>query len=96
MVLGRLHSTQGLARSTIIAKLNNSAKHVSMLLATSETERTDARKMAKVERVQQNAVFFFGFFLFLAGVLKTDNMNTEDLKQQVTAHTFSESTGVFR
>ena len=85
MVLGRLHSTQGLARSTIIAKLNNSAKHVSMLLATSETERTDARKMAKVERAQQNAVFF----LFLAGVLKTDNMNTEDLKQQVTAHTFS-------
>jgi hypothetical protein len=58
VVLGRLHSTQGLARSTIIAKLNNSAKHVSMLLATSETERTDARKMAKVERAQQNAVFF--------------------------------------
>jgi hypothetical protein len=38
----------------------------------------------------------FLFFFFLPGVLKTDNMNTEDLKQQVTTHTFSENTGVFR
>jgi len=65
-----------------------------MLLATSETERTDARKVAKVERAQQNAVLFC--FFFVSGVLKTDNMNTEDLKQRVTTHTFSESTGVFR
>jgi hypothetical protein len=34
--------------------------------------------------------------IFFAEVLKIDNMNTEDLSQQVTAHTFSESTGVFR
>jgi hypothetical protein len=39
---------------------------------------------------------FLFFFFFLPRVLKTDNMNTEDLKQQVTTHTFSESTRVFR
>jgi hypothetical protein len=77
--------------------------HVQKLLETSETERTDARKVAKMEKAQQKAVFRFFFFFvccslffFLPGVLKTDNMNKEDLKQQVTAHTFSESTGVFR
>ena len=37
-------------------------KHVQKLLATSETERTDARKVAKVERAQQKAVLcFFSF-----------------------------------
>ena len=34
-VLGRLHSIQGLARSNNNAKLNYSAKHVTMLLETS-------------------------------------------------------------
>ena len=67
-------------------------KHVQKLLETSDTERTDARKVAKVEKVQQIAVFQ----IFFSEVLKINNMNTEDLKQQVTAHTFSESTGVFR
>jgi cyanate permease len=78
--------------------------HVQKLLETSETERTDTRKVAKMEKAQQKELFFgFSFFFvccslffFLPGVLKTDNMNKEDLKQQVTAHTFSESTGVFR
>jgi hypothetical protein len=60
------------------------------LLATSEIERT----ASKVERVQQKAIFLLLFFF--AEVLKTDNMNTEDLLQQNTTHTFSERTGVFR
>jgi hypothetical protein len=34
-VLGRLHSIQGLARSNNNAKLNYSAKHETILLATS-------------------------------------------------------------
>jgi hypothetical protein len=59
------------------------------LLETSEIERTTS----KVERVQQKAVFFAS--RFFAEVLKTDNMNTEDLLQQNTTHTFSERTGVF-
>jgi hypothetical protein len=50
------------------------------LLATSEIERTTS----KVERVQQKAIFFL---LFFSKVLKTDNMNTEDLLQQNTTHT---------
>jgi hypothetical protein len=37
------------------------------------------------------AVFSASFF---AEVLKTDNMNSEDLQQQITTHTFSKSTGV--
>jgi hypothetical protein len=52
------------------------------LLATSEIERT----ASKEERVQQKAVFFAS--PFFAEVLKTD-MNTEDLLQQNTTHTFS-------
>jgi hypothetical protein len=50
------------------------------LLATSEIERTTS----KVERVQQKAIFLL---LFFSEVLKTDNMNTEDLLQQNTTHT---------
>jgi len=41
-VLGRLHSVQGLAQSNNNAKLNNSAKHVTMLL---ETECKDGKDM---------------------------------------------------
>jgi hypothetical protein len=53
------------------------------LLATSEIERTTRwRGCSKC--------------CFFAEVLKTDNMNIEDLEQQITTHTFSESTGVFR
>jgi hypothetical protein len=59
------------------------------LLATSESERTTN----KLERVQQKSVFFAS--LLFAEVLKTDNMNTEDLLQQNTTHTFSKRTGVF-
>jgi hypothetical protein len=33
--------------------------------------------------------------LFFSEVLKTDNMNFEDLQQQITTHTVSESTRVF-
>jgi hypothetical protein len=58
------------------------------LLATSEIERT----ASKVERVHQN---IFLLLFFFAEVLKTGNMNTEDLLQQNTTHTFSESIGVF-
>jgi hypothetical protein len=58
------------------------------LLATSEIERTTSKE----ERVQQKAFFAS---LFFAEVLKTDNMNTEDLLQQNTTHTFSKRTGVF-
>jgi hypothetical protein len=47
--------------------------------------------VAKVERTQQIAIFFLLLFF---GDLRTDNMNTKDLKHQVTTHTFS--TGVFR
>jgi hypothetical protein len=54
-----------------------------MLLATSEIVRT----ASMVERVQQMAVFLL--LLLFAEVLKTDNMNTEDLQQQITTHTFS-------
>jgi hypothetical protein len=62
-----------------------------MLLATSENERTTSKE----ERVQQKAVFYyFCFSFFFAEVLKTDNMDTEDLLQQNTTHTFSERTGV--
>jgi hypothetical protein len=62
-----------------------------MLLATSENERT----ASKEERVQQKAVFLlFLLLFFFAEVLKTDNMDTEDLLQQNTTHTFSERTGV--
>jgi hypothetical protein len=39
-------------------------------------------------------VFLFAS-VFFAEVLN-ENMNTEDLQQQITTHTFSESTGVFR
>jgi hypothetical protein len=38
-VLGRLHSSQGLARSNYNAKLNYSAKHETILLATSAKDR---------------------------------------------------------
>jgi ABC-type phosphate/phosphonate transport system permease subunit len=62
-----------------------------MLLATSENERT----ASKEERVQQKAVFLlFLLLFFFAEVLKTDNMDTEDLLQQNTTHTFSERIGV--
>jgi hypothetical protein len=54
-----------------------------MLLATSEIVRT----ASMVERVQQMAVFLL--LLLFAEVLKTDNMNTEDLQQHITTHTFS-------
>jgi hypothetical protein len=43
--------------------------------------------------VQQKAVFFAS--LLFAKVLKTDNMNIEDLLQQNTTHTFSKRTEVF-
>jgi hypothetical protein len=52
------------------------------LLATSEIKRTTS----KVERVQQNAICF-------VEVLKTDNLNTEDLLQQNTTHTFPKGQG---
>jgi hypothetical protein len=56
------------------------------LLATSEIGRT----ASKEERVQQKAAFLLFFAsLFFAEVLKTDNMNTEDLLQQNTTHTHS-------
>jgi hypothetical protein len=46
------------------------------LLATTEIERT----ASKEERVQHKAVFYnFLLLFFFAEVLKTDNMNTEDL-----------------
>jgi hypothetical protein len=61
------------------------------LLATSEIERT----ISKEERVRQKAVFYFFASLFFAEVLKTDNMNTKDLLQQNTTHTFSKRIGVF-
>jgi hypothetical protein len=39
--------------------------HVQKLLETSETERTDTRKVAKMEKAQQKELFFgFSFFLF--------------------------------
>jgi hypothetical protein len=46
-VLGRLHSSQGLAHSNHNAKLNDSVNTKQTLLATSEIEK----KATKVERV---------------------------------------------
>jgi hypothetical protein len=43
-VLGRLHSSQGLARSNNNAKLNYSAKHETILLATSAKDTTSWNK----------------------------------------------------
>jgi hypothetical protein len=56
------------------------------LLATSEIEKVRWRGCSKW------LIFFTS--VFFAEVLKTDNMNTEDLQQQTTIQTFSESTGV--
>jgi hypothetical protein len=52
------------------------------LLATNENEKI----ASKVERVCKRLFFCFCFF---AGVLKTDNMNTRDIQQEITTHTFS-------
>jgi hypothetical protein len=59
------------------------------LQARSEIERT----ASKEERVQEKADFFISTSLFFVEVLKTDNMNTEDILQQNTTHTLSERTG---
>ena len=62
-VLGRLHSIEGLAQTNNNAKLNKGAKHVTKVADYKcKSERTDARKVAKVERTQQIAVFFASLF----------------------------------
>jgi hypothetical protein len=61
------------------------------LLASSEIERTQGG-----EGAAEGCFFIFFASLFFAEILKTDNMNTEDLLQQNTTHTFFERTGVFR
>jgi hypothetical protein len=60
-VLGRLHSSQGLAHSNNNAKLNDSTKHETNAAGTSEIERTTSKE----ERVQQKAVFLFFASIFL-------------------------------
>lgn len=88
-VLGRLHSNEGLAQSNNNAKLKDSAKHVTRVAGNKE-------KSKEQRQGGEGAPLFFFCFFFHRGCPKTDNMNTEDLKYQIAAHTFSESTGVFR
>jgi hypothetical protein len=48
-----------------------------------------------VKRCNKRLFYRYLINFFLQGVLKTDEMNTEDRKQQVVTHTFSETTGPF-
>lgn len=93
-VLGRLHSNEGLAQSNNNAKLKDSAKHVTRVAGNKE--KSKEQRQGGEGAPLFFFLFLFFFFFFHRGCPKTDNMNTEDLKYQIAAHTFSESTGVFR
>jgi hypothetical protein len=92
-VLGRLHSSQGLAQANNNTKLNYSAKYETTLLETSGKQRRAKRERVRLKKGK--FLICLDLFFFLESS-KTDNMNREDLKHQKMAHTFSESTGVFR
>lgn len=87
-VLGRLHSNEGLAQSNNNAKLKDSAKHVTRVAGNKEKSK-EQRQGGEGAPLFFFLFLFFFFFFFHRGCPKTDNMNTEDLKYQIAAHTLS-------